>query len=68
MPPQMQPQICISLRLLSNWKQGSAGIDIDRFRQQFAQVLDHLADRRSLCIAILALWGSCTIGWHRWIW
>ncbi len=47
------PQIGISLRLLSNRGQGSGAIDIDRFRQQFAQVLDHLVETHGAIVHLL---------------
>jgi polysaccharide pyruvyl transferase CsaB len=51
--PETPPQIGISLRLLSNRGQGAGAIDIDRFRQQMAQVLDHLVEHHGAIVHLL---------------
>jgi polysaccharide pyruvyl transferase CsaB len=51
--PAAPPQIGVSLRLLSNRGQGAKAIDIDRFRQQVAQVLDHLIETQGAIVHLL---------------
>lgn len=52
-PRTTPPHIGVSLRLLSNRGQGAGAIDVVRFRQQFAQVLDHLVEAHGAIVHLL---------------